>query len=86
MRITGYSENELIGTDPLNIVQKKYRRQVNENFIKMLKAKRLFPYEFCINDKNGNAKWILETATSIQYKGPTRCPGLFYGYLQEQTG
>ncbi|MCP3955876.1 MAG: PAS domain S-box protein, partial [Desulfobacterales bacterium] len=28
MRITGYSEDELIGTYPLNIVQPNYRRQV----------------------------------------------------------
>ena len=77
MRITGYTENELIGTDPLNIVQKKYRRQVNENFIKMLKAERLFPYEFCINDKYGNTKWILETGTSIQYKGRRAALGYF---------
>ena len=69
MRITGYAENELIGTTPLNIVQQTYRDHVRENCIQMLKAKRLFPYEFCIDDKNGNPKWILETATSIQYKG-----------------
>jgi PAS domain S-box-containing protein len=69
MRITGYAENELIGTAPLNIVQQTYRDHVRENCIQMLKAKRLFPYEFCIDDKNGNPKWILETATSIQYKG-----------------
>jgi len=77
MRITGYREDELIGKDPLNIVQKKFRRQVNENFIKMLKAERLFPYEFCINDKYGNAKWILETATSIQFKGRRAALGYF---------
>ncbi|MBC2713543.1 MAG: PAS domain S-box protein [Desulfosarcina sp.] len=77
IRITGYSEDELIGTDPLNIVQKKYRRQVNENFIKMLKAERRSPYEFCINDKYGNTKWILETATSIQYKGRRAALGYF---------
>jgi len=77
MRITGYSENELIGTDPINIVQEKYRRQVNENFIKMLKAERLFPYEFFINDKYGNTKCILETATAIQYKGRRAALGYF---------
>ncbi len=69
MRITGYAEDELIGTAPLNIVQPPYRDRVRENCIQMLKAERLFPYEFCIDDKNGNPKWILETATSIQYKG-----------------
>ena len=77
MRITGYSEDELIGTDPLNIVQQKYRRQVNENFIKMLKAERLFPYEFCVSDKFGNTKWVLETATSIQYEGRRAALGYF---------
>ena len=68
-RITGYSENELIGTFPINIVQEKYRNQAIENCIKMLKGERLFPYEFCISDKHGNTKWILETATSIPYEG-----------------
>ena len=69
MRITGYNEDELIGTEPLNIVQQKYRGKVRENCIQMLKAKRFFPYEFRIDDKYGKPKWILETATSIQYKG-----------------
>jgi PAS domain S-box-containing protein len=77
MRITGYSEDELIGTYPLNIVQRKYRRHVKENFIKMLKAERLYPYEFCIKDKRGNTKWILETATSIQYEGKRAALGYF---------
>ena len=77
MRITGYSEDELIGTNPIDIVQKKFRRQVKENSIKMLKAERLFPYEFCITDKYGNTKWILETATPIQYKGRRAALGYF---------
>jgi PAS domain S-box-containing protein len=68
-RITGYSEDELLGTFPINIVQQKHRRQAREDCIKMLKGERLFPYEFCISDKQDNTKWILETATSIPYKG-----------------
>jgi PAS domain S-box-containing protein len=69
IRITGYNKSELIGTHPFSLVQQKYRDQVRENCIKMLQGKRLFPYEFCINDKHSTTKWILETATSIQYKG-----------------
>jgi PAS domain S-box-containing protein len=69
LRITGYSESELIGTDPLDLVQQKYRDQARRNAISMLKGKRLSPYEFCMYDKSGLSKWILETATSIQYKG-----------------
>jgi PAS domain S-box-containing protein len=69
LRITGYSEAELIGVNPLTLVQKKHRDKALANAIAMLKGKRLYPYEFCISDKEGRTKWILETATSIQYKG-----------------
>lgn len=76
-RITGYSEDELIGTVSLNIVQPEYRRHVKENAIKLVKGQRDYPYEFCITDKNGNTKWILETATSIMYKGKRATLGYF---------
>ena len=76
-RITGYSENELIGTLSLNMVQPEYRQSVRENFIKMLKGQRDYPYEFCINDKHGNTKWILETATSLIYKDKRVALGYF---------
>ncbi len=69
MRITGYGKDELIGTRPLLIVQPQHRAQARANCIAMLKGVRQFPYEFLIADKQGNPKWILETATSIQYRG-----------------
>lgn len=69
LRITGYSEAELIGVNPLSLVQEKHRDKALTNAIAMLKGNRRYPYEFCINDKAGHTKWILETATSIQYKG-----------------
>jgi len=69
IRITGYSEEELIGVDPLTIVQQAHKAEARANAIEMLKSKREFPYEFCITDKQGNTKWILETSTPIMYKG-----------------
>jgi PAS domain S-box-containing protein len=69
MRITGYGKDELIGAEPLHIVQPQHRGQVRDSCISMLKGLRQFPYEFLIDDKEGNPKWILETATSIQYRG-----------------
>ena len=76
-RITGYSEDELIDTVSLNIVQPEYRCHVKANAVKMVKGQRDYPYEFCITDKNGNTKWILETATSIIYKGKRATLGYF---------
>jgi nitrogen-specific signal transduction histidine kinase len=43
----------------------------------MVKGQRDYPYEFCITDKTGNTKWILETATSIIYKGKRATLGYF---------
>ena len=53
IRITGFSEEELIGSDPLAIVQPAYRDEARSNAIDMLKSKRQHPYEFCISDKQG---------------------------------
>lgn len=77
VRIMGYREDELIGTVSLQYVLPRYRDQVRANFIDMLKLKRDFPYEFCIRDKSGNTKWILEVATPIRYKGKRAALGYF---------
>lgn len=69
IRITGCSKSELIGTEALQIVQPQHRHEARENCISMLKGVRQFPYEFMIDDKKGTPKWIMETATSIQYRG-----------------
>jgi len=77
VRITGYGEEELLDTYPLDIVQEEYRQQVRDNFIAMLKSLRQSPYEFCITDKNGKTRWILETASSIRYRGKRAALGYF---------
>ena len=77
VRIMGYREDELIGTESIQFVLPRFRDQVRENFIDMLKLKRNFPYEFCIRDKSGNTKWILEAAIPIQYKGKRAGLGYF---------
>jgi signal transduction histidine kinase len=35
----------------------------------MLKGVRQMPYEFLVDDKAGKPRWILESATAIQYRG-----------------
>ncbi len=80
-RITGYSESALLGTYPLDIVHPDFRQEVRANFIRMLKRQRNFPYEFQILNRNGETKWIAETATPIQFK--ERRAGL--GYFMDIT-
>jgi PAS domain S-box-containing protein len=76
-RITGFSESALLGTYPLDIVCPDFRKGVRANFIAMLKRDRDFPYEFRIVDRNGEIKWIAETATPIQFKGKRAGLGYF---------
>lgn len=81
MRITGYSEGALLGTRPLDIVAPSFREEVRTNFIKRLKREQDQPYEFQIIGRNGELKWIAETATAVQFK--ERRAGL--GYFMDIT-
>ena len=76
-RIIAYPEAELIGTDPLAYVHEDFRSHVKENAVRMLKCQRETPYEFCIVDKKGRIKWIMETVTSISYEGRRAILGYF---------
>jgi len=74
---TGYTEDELIGTNPVELVQTEDRVRIREQAIQMLKGKRSAPYEFRIINKNGEAKWGMETITSIHYQGSRAILGSF---------
>jgi len=65
----GYSEHELLGTDPLNIVLPEDRNMVRENAVGMLKGERSLPYEYRTVTKSGDTRWVLETAVPILYQG-----------------
>jgi len=76
-KITGYSEDELVGMDPLRLVVPEHREMVRENAVKMLKKERQFPYEFGVSARSGEMKWIVETVTPIQYQGRPAALGNF---------
>ena len=64
---TGFSEDELIGMESLDLVFPEDRSLVRENAIQMLKGYRFSPYEFRVIVKSGEVRWIVETVTSIKY-------------------
>jgi len=67
--ITGYSEDELVGMDPMRLVLPEDRETVRKNAVKMLKKRRSSPYEFRIITKSKETRWIVETVARIQYQG-----------------
>ena len=77
IRITGYTEDELLGRLAAEIVHEDFRSFVGENSIKMLKGERSSPYEFCCVTKSNEVKWIIETVTPIRYGGRRAVLGYF---------
>jgi PAS domain S-box-containing protein len=66
---TGYTVDELIGKDSLEIVAPEDTAVVRENTIKMLKGELSSPYQFRVIHKDGRVVWIMATVKSIQYHG-----------------
>jgi len=64
-----YTMEELVNTDPIDMVHPDDREATRDNAIKMLKGERQTPYEFRLIAKDGSVKWILETVTPIEYYG-----------------
>ncbi len=76
-KLTGYREEELLGMNPLRLVQPTDKKMVRENAVRMLKRKRSAPYEYRIIHKDGTNRWIMEMVASIQYKGRRATLGNF---------
>jgi PAS domain S-box-containing protein len=66
---TGYSEKQLLGIVSLSIVLPEDRDLVREHAIKMLKGEQASPYAFRVISKVGETRWVMETVTSIYYRG-----------------
>jgi PAS domain S-box-containing protein len=82
VRITGFSEKELMDTDPLDIVHEDYRDCVRQNAISMLKGSSDTPYVFCVRDKKRQIHWVLETVTSVVYEGRRAALGYFMDFSE----
>ena len=70
--ITGYSFAELTGSGALKYVFAEDRASVRTKAIGMLKGVSLdkeFSYEFRIQRKTGELRWVLETVSPIMFRG-----------------
>ena len=77
IRIIGYSKEELLGSNPFTYIHEDYRDYVRQQAVAMLKRKSTTPYEFCIHNKAGEIRWIMETVTPINYGGRRATLGYF---------
>jgi len=65
----GYTADELIGKDPLELIVPEDRKMVRENEIKMLNGELIPPYQFRVIHKDGSIRWVMEAVRSVQYHG-----------------
>lgn len=82
VRITGFSENELLNTDPLAIVHEDFRDSVRKSAVSMLKGQNDSPYVFCVRDKKGQIHWVLETVTPVIHEGRRAALGYFMDFSE----
>jgi len=66
---TGLSERELMGMKAIDLVHPDDRDFVRTNAVKMLKGQRSAPYEYRLNTRGGETRWIMETVIPITYGG-----------------
>lgn len=68
-QLLGYQQDELLGTNSMNYVFPGDRDIVMASAALMLKAKLPYPYEYRVINKTGEMRWVMESVSSMQYKG-----------------
>lgn len=79
--ISGYEEEELLGSASSSLVLGEDLNAVKENAVKMLKGERSSPYLYRAIDKRGEIKWIIESVAPLNY-GRRRAT---LGYFMDNT-
>jgi len=74
---TGFSADELVGTDSMRIVHPEDRETVRENAAKMLKGELNSPYEYRAIDRSGRTRVVAERVASIRYGGKLASMGCY---------
>jgi PAS domain S-box-containing protein len=67
--LTGYSKSELLGKEHLELVLPEDRGWIKNNSDEILVKDNSIPYEYRIQNKNGETIWLVEMATPIEYEG-----------------
>ena len=78
-KMTGYSWDELLHMDILNLVHPAYRQMVNERSIAQRRSeKHSSRYEFKIVTKAGEERWVDFTSGTIEFEGRPASLGTAY--------
>src|SRR5688572_8587472 len=73
----GFSRDEILMMDPLQIVLPEDREMVRSEAVKRLKNGDLSPYRYRARNRDGLTLWILESVRSITFEGRRATLGSF---------
>lgn len=65
----GYSLEQLLGRDMRDFIHPDDLQETRRNAIRMLKGESTVPYSYRIVCAGGESRWVVETVSSIEYKG-----------------
>ncbi len=77
VELTGFGIDELVGSNPLDLVIPEDRQSVRENAVSMLRGIRAEAYEYRLRNKVGEMRCIMENVVSLEYKGRPASYGYF---------
>ncbi|MDD5640840.1 MAG: response regulator [Syntrophales bacterium] len=84
-QITGYTAEELLGSNRMALVAPDYQETVQKNATAMVKGELGAAYEFPIATKSGEIKWVMEKVTSTLYRGKPATMGYFLDISERKT-
>jgi len=83
-RLTGFPVAELMGKRSSSIVDPKDRRRLRSRAIAMLKGKRNAPYDYRSVHADGSTRWVLETVSSVSWRGRRAVLGNYMDYTDQK--
>lgn len=84
-KMTGYTDKELVGEYSLKNIYEADREKVRNQAISCLKRENFEPYEYRFIRKDNELRYILETVTSIKFKGKRATLGSFMDITERKT-
>jgi two-component system sensor histidine kinase/response regulator len=85
--ISGYTHEELLGTDSLGYVHPDDRDAVRTKAVAALKNEQnseFRPYEYRVVCKSGESRWIMETVTPVDFRGKRATLGNFMDITEKK--
>ena len=82
---TGYTWTETAQMTPDAIIHPEDRESVRQSATRMLKYGGREPYQYRALHKNGEVRWIIETVSSMVYRGRRATVGNFMDYTDQKT-